>query len=170
MAKQIKTLKFLVLDEADRMVEAGHFEELEHILRLTFRQSWFVSLSYSITNNSEPIEHSDEKIETEFNETSDVEEDSSVKASAADDLQTFVFSATLSKDLQRNVKKRSRPPIGGKKAKAPSTLDDLLLRLDFRDPEPEVIDISPEGGVVSSLKEGKVECLTAEKVLPFLLI
>jgi ATP-dependent RNA helicase DDX24/MAK5 len=44
-------------------------------------------------------------------------------------------------------------------------LDDLVLRLDFRDPEPEVIDISPEGGVVSSLKESKIECLSAEKVL-----
>ena len=42
--------------------------------------------------------------------------------------------------------------------------DDLLLRLDFRDPEPEVIDISPEGGVVSTLQESKVECLSAEKV------
>ena len=32
-----------------------------------------------------------------------------------DGLQTFVFSATLSKDLQRNVKRRSRPKSAGKK-------------------------------------------------------
>lgn len=43
-------------------------------------------------------------------------------------------------------------------------VDDLLLRLDFRDPEPEVIDLSPEGGVVSTLQESKIECLTSEKV------
>ena len=30
------------------------------------------------------------------------------------------------------------------------------------DPEPEVINISPEGGVVSTLQEGKVECLSAD--------
>jgi ATP-dependent RNA helicase DDX24/MAK5 len=42
LAKQIKSLKFLVLDEADRMIEAGHFAELEHILRLTLRRSRFV--------------------------------------------------------------------------------------------------------------------------------
>jgi hypothetical protein len=42
--------------------------------------------------------------------------------------------------------------------------DDLLLKLDFRDPEPEIIDISPQGGVVSSLKESKIECLAADKV------
>lgn len=43
-------------------------------------------------------------------------------------------------------------------------IDDLLLRLDFRDPEPEVIDLSPVGGVVSTLKESKIECLSADKV------
>lgn len=36
-------------------------------------------------------------------------------------LQTFIFSATMSKDLQRNVKKRSRPRMTKKKAPA-STL------------------------------------------------
>lgn len=45
-------------------------------------------------------------------------------------------------------------------------VDDLLLRLDFRDPDPEVIDLSPVGGVVSTLKESKIECLSADKVSP----
>lgn len=38
LASQIKTLKFLVLDEADRMIETGHFAELDNILRLTLRE------------------------------------------------------------------------------------------------------------------------------------
>jgi hypothetical protein len=42
--------------------------------------------------------------------------------------------------------------------------DDLLLRLDFRDPDPEVIDLSPVGSVVSTLQESKIECLSADKV------
>jgi ATP-dependent RNA helicase DDX24/MAK5 len=46
------------------------------------------------------------------------------------------------------------------------SIDDLLLRLDFRDPEPEVIDLSPEGGVVSTLKESRIDCLTNDKVHP----
>lgn len=46
--------------------------------------------------------------------------------------------------------------------------DDLLMRLDFRDSTPEVIDLSPIGGVVSTLQEGKIECLVADKVfLPY---
>lgn len=39
MAKELRNLKFLVLDEADRMIETGHFAELENILRLTLRES-----------------------------------------------------------------------------------------------------------------------------------
>lgn len=37
LAKEVTKLKFLVLDEADRMIETGHFAELENILRLTLR-------------------------------------------------------------------------------------------------------------------------------------
>lgn len=44
LAKQIRSLDFLILDEADRMIEAGHFAELENILRLTLRQSRFAFL------------------------------------------------------------------------------------------------------------------------------
>lgn len=38
LAKQLKQLQFLVLDEADRMVEAGHYAELEKIFDLTNRK------------------------------------------------------------------------------------------------------------------------------------
>lgn len=38
LAKELKNLRFLVLDEADRMIESGHFAELENILRLTLRE------------------------------------------------------------------------------------------------------------------------------------
>jgi ATP-dependent RNA helicase DDX24/MAK5 len=39
-----------------------------------------------------------------------------------------------------------------------------LLKLDFRDPDPELIDLSPEGGLVETLKECKIECLLPDKV------
>ena len=79
-------------------------------------------------------------------------------------MQTFVFSATLSKELQQNLKKRRRPKRFQKNDAPASTLDDLLLRLDFRDPDPEIIDISPKGGVVATLKESRIECLANDKV------
>lgn len=41
-----------------------------------------------------------------------------------------------------------------------------MERLDFRDANPEVIDLSPEGGVVKMLKESMVDCVVTEKVRP----
>lgn len=47
---------------------------------------------------------------------------------ANEDMQTFVYSATLSKDLQRNLKKHSRPPASSKKSYKPvSTLGTSAL-------------------------------------------
>ncbi|KAH0581449.1 hypothetical protein H2248_012530 [Termitomyces sp. 'cryptogamus'] len=147
LSREIKTLRFLVLDEADRMIEVGHFAELENILRLTLR------------------EDKDDQIENPVDGQSEGENDS--QKLAKDSLQTFIFSATLSQGLQNNVKRRSRPKSAGKYKKRDdkpaSTLDDLLSRLDFRDPDPQVIDLSPAGGVVSTLQESKIECLSADK-------
>ncbi|KAF8889623.1 P-loop containing nucleoside triphosphate hydrolase protein [Infundibulicybe gibba] len=150
LAKEMKHLRFLVLDEADRMIEAGHFAELENILRLTLRESLA------------------DQIQEDFDGQSETEQERTAgENESKDHLQTFVFSATLSKELQRNVKKRSRPKSAGKynrrNEQPASTLDDLLLRLDFRDPDPEVIDLSPVGSVVATLKESKIECLAADK-------
>ncbi|KZP22989.1 hypothetical protein FIBSPDRAFT_930735 [Athelia psychrophila] len=102
LAKQIRGLKFLVVDEANRMVEAGHFEEFEHILRLTFCDARRVVVLFASGRDAD-----------------------------------IRLLHTLRKDLQRNVKKRSSPRIRGKKDKGLTT---LLLRLDFRDPEPTVIE------------------------------
>ncbi|RPD75560.1 DEAD-domain-containing protein [Lentinus tigrinus ALCF2SS1-7] len=145
LAMQIESLRFLVLDEADRMIETGHFAELDNILRLTLRKS------------------DDEVIEPENTLGADeAEAEDSKEGVKAGELQTLVFSATLSKDLQKNLKRRSRGRRR-KNEKPASTLDDLLLRLDFRDPAPAVVDISPAGGVVASLKESKIECLANSK-------
>ncbi|EKM77312.1 hypothetical protein AGABI1DRAFT_43493, partial [Agaricus bisporus var. burnettii JB137-S8] len=153
LAKELKNLRFLVLDEADRMIESGHFAELENILRLTLRED-----RCDVWRGDEiPVEYN--AMDTNTNEEQ--------KPNTVYDLQTFVLSATLSKDLQRNLKKRWRPKDykkrKGKNDKPATTLDDLLLRLDFRDPEPEIIDLSPEGKVVSTLQEAKIECLVNEK-------
>ncbi|KAI0763081.1 DEAD-domain-containing protein [Trametes elegans] len=144
LATQIENLRFLVLDEADRMIETGHFAELDNILRLTLRKS------------------DDEIIEPENAIGADDGPEDSEDGVRAGELQTFVFSATLSKDLQKNLKRRSHGRRR-RNEKPASTLDDLLLRLDFRDPEPKVVDISPAGSVVATLTESKIECLMTDK-------
>jgi ATP-dependent RNA helicase DDX24/MAK5 len=46
------------------------------------------------------------------------------------------------------------------------SVEDLVERLDFRDAAPEVIDLSPEGGVVKMLKESMIDCVVSDKVSP----
>ncbi|KAI0676448.1 DEAD-domain-containing protein [Trametes maxima] len=145
LANQIENLRFLVLDEADRMIETGHFAELDNILRLTLRKSGDETIEPENTLGVEDSEPEDTK-----------------EGVRAGELQTFVFSATLSKDLQKNLKRRSHGRRR-KNEKPASTLDDLLLRLDFRDPEPAVVDISPVGSVVATLTESKIESLMTDK-------
>ncbi|OCH86850.1 DEAD-domain-containing protein [Obba rivulosa] len=146
LGRDIERLRFLVLDEADRMIETGHFAEMDNVLRLTMR----------FPKEGEP------ELEPDVGLRGSAEPEDSKKDVKKGDLQTFVFSATLSKDLQRNLKRPKRPKKQ-KNNKPASTLDDLLLRLDFRDPTPAVIDISPAGGVVATLQESKVECLALDK-------
>ncbi|KDQ31822.1 hypothetical protein PLEOSDRAFT_154034 [Pleurotus ostreatus PC15] len=150
LAQEIKAIRFLVLDEADRMIEHGHFAELDNILRLTLRET------------------QEDQIDAQFNDDPEAaaENEDNQHGARTDGMQTFVFSATLSKDLQRNLKKRQKHFKNSsrrKKQEPASTLDDLLMRLDFRDSNPEVIDLSPEGGVVSTLRESKIECLASDK-------
>ena len=55
MGEDIKSLQFLVLDEADRMIETGHFAELDNILQLTQREFQCVNLHrYDLRDITEP--------------------------------------------------------------------------------------------------------------------
>lgn len=42
LAAGVRGLRFLVIDEADRMIENGHFVELENIVGLTQRKTTLV--------------------------------------------------------------------------------------------------------------------------------
>ncbi|KAI5479656.1 DEAD (asp-glu-ala-asp) box containing, RNA helicase [Pseudohyphozyma bogoriensis] len=145
LARAIKGIKFLVIDEADRMIENGHFAELENIVRLTRRKNDTDENTYVDDFTTATSKHS--HVDT---------------LPARPDMRTFVFSATMSKDLQRNLK-RNRRVKPGQPEDGMSSLDDLLLKLDFRDEDPEIIDLSPEGGLSETLKECKIECMMPEK-------
>ncbi|KAG8732185.1 ATP-dependent RNA helicase [Ceratobasidium sp. 423] len=145
LARQIRNVRFLVLDEADRMVEAGHFQELDNIVKLTARQK----------EPEEPNEMADDPV---FAEAAAAAVDSTP---ANEQMQTFVFSATMSKELQTNLSRRSGRRKN--KDKKSSTLDDLLMKLDLRDPSPAIVDLSPEYGKVSTLTESSIECVSGDK-------
>lgn len=106
------------------MIEAGHFDEVENILRLTLRETMLVSILLSrILGLTMSPRSRDDQILTDFDDIpgSQVEQDEDEEERIKDGLQTFVFSATLSKDLQRNLKKWFRPKGNKKHYKRGST-------------------------------------------------
>ncbi|CEH18428.1 RNA helicase [Ceraceosorus bombacis] len=135
LTMRIKKTKFLVVDEADRMIEAGHFREMEHILGLVRRPN---------------VDH---------DEASDARSDS------REDMQTFIFSATLSKELQRNLSRKRKAGKARRRQEASSTMEDLLDLIDFRDEDPHVVELSSSRRIAKEIREAKVECLGAEKDL-----
>ncbi|PWN43806.1 P-loop containing nucleoside triphosphate hydrolase protein [Ceraceosorus guamensis] len=135
LTMRIKKTKFLVVDEADRMIEAGHFREMEHILGLVRRPN---------------VDH---------DEASDTRSDS------REDMQTFIFSATLSKELQRNLSRKHKAGKARRRQEASSTMEDLLSLIDFRDEDPHIVDLSSSRRIAKEIREAKVECLGAEKDL-----
>ncbi|CAO0793263.1 unnamed protein product [Mucor circinelloides] len=136
----LKHIKFLVLDEADRMLEKGHFEELTSLLNAlsTKRQDtteWPEEVDQGTTKKTLPQDVSKH--------------------------QTFIYTATLSKDLRFNVKaKKKKLPV-----KATNTMEDLLRRIEFADEDPALVDMTSENVVASRLLEAKVDCVNTDKDL-----
>ncbi|KAL7322355.1 ATP-dependent RNA helicase [Mucor circinelloides] len=136
----LKHIKFLVLDEADRMLEKGHFEELTSLLN---------TLSTKRQDTTEWPEEVDQ---------------GTTKKTLPQDVgkhQTFIYTATLSKDLRFNVKaKKKKLPV-----KATNTMEDLLRRIEFADEDPALVDMTSENVVASRLLEAKIDCVNTDKDL-----
>lgn len=93
------------------MIETGHFLELESIVALTHRNSTGHANPSSLNLPAE-VPKKGSKLEEDLAFEEEVEE-----GKAREAMQTFVFSATLSKELQRNLQKFSGKPKEGKKKK-----------------------------------------------------
>ncbi|KAI9500950.1 P-loop containing nucleoside triphosphate hydrolase protein [Coemansia spiralis] len=125
--KQLRAIKFLAVDEADRMLEPGHFKELKFIFKAV-------------------------------NEASQLN-------SSTGKRQTFVFSATLLKDLQLVAR---RKPSQKKQKKnlykpEPGSMEDLIERVNFYDKDPVFVDVTSVDATAKSLVETRIDCLSNEK-------
>ena len=132
----LRRVKFLVLDEADRLLSEGHFKEVEEILNIL-----------------------DRTIEMDEKEKSEVE-----LIDWKQQRQTLVFSATFQKDLQQKLAGKAKSTAGDLVGKRES-LEYLLQRVNFREERPKFIDVNPVAPMASGLKEGIVECAGTEKVV-----
>ncbi|MCJ1479832.1 ATP-dependent RNA helicase [Lambiella insularis] len=135
--KKLRKIKFLVVDEADRLLSEGHFKEVEEILHSLDRE-----------------DEGDEEAQKQHNEA----------PNGKQHRQTLVFSATFEKELQRKLAGKSTHPHKDVRGKQDS-MGYLLKRLNFREEKPKFIDVNPISQMASDLKEGIVECAGLEKDL-----
>ncbi|MCJ1377457.1 ATP-dependent RNA helicase [Xylographa soralifera] len=133
----LRQIKFLIVDEADRLLSEGHFKEVEEILN-------------SLDREDEP--------------TKEDQEPSSSTSSGKRQRQTLVFSATFQKELQQKLAGKGKPSgveLMGKQ----ESMEYLLKKLNFHEEKPKFIDVNPISQMASGLKEGIVECAGLEKDL-----
>jgi ATP-dependent RNA helicase DDX24/MAK5 len=135
LAQWLKMLKFLVVDEADRLLSEGHFKEMEEILNAL------------------------DRTDPDANERADHEGGDEQK----DQRQTLVFSATFQRDLQQKLAGKGKS-LGGELMSKQDSMEYLLKKLNFRERKPKFIDVDPVSQMASGLKEGILECGGLEKV------
>ena len=132
----LERLTFLTLDEADRMVERGHFKELENVIKsipeppetrriarsakLTKRKQPMMTMSKKVTMNGGKEKKNEKEQEEEQEEEEENEEEPTTTTDnrriMARDRQTFVFSATLTVPDEVKYKlDRKKPQPSSKK-------------------------------------------------------
>ncbi|EOA29884.1 hypothetical protein CARUB_v10012980mg [Capsella rubella] len=137
---ELHSLSFFVLDEADRMVESGHFRELQSIIDL------LPGTDRPNEGNMQTVQSSD-----------------TVSNAPKKKRQTFVFSATiaLSSDFRKKLKR------GSSKSKQSSSgevnsIEVLSERAGMRD-SVAIIDLTTASILAPKIEESFVKCEEEEK-------
>jgi ATP-dependent RNA helicase DDX24/MAK5 len=131
---RVSDVQFLVLDEADRLLSQGNFQEVEQILNGMDKQ------------DEKPNEEGEEQQE----------------APEARPRQTLVFSATFHTGLQQKLERKDKS--GGNILTQEESMAYLVKKLKFREERPKFIDMNPVSQLAEGIREGLVECAGLEKV------
>ncbi|KAM3506575.1 hypothetical protein MY10362_002277 [Beauveria mimosiformis] len=140
-------IRFLVVDEADRLFKAGQFKEAELIIGALDRRD---------PEAEEDDDDSGDEVDS-FQEKEE-EEDGAPR-------QTLVFSATFDKGLQTKLAGKTRPSATGQGATDEEKMAYLMQCLKFRGGQPKYIDANPVDQMAEGLREGLIECGAMEKDL-----
>lgn len=137
---ELHSLSFFVLDEADRMVENGHFRELQSIIDML------------------PVANG--PIEGQSQNTQNCATDSSFQRKKR---QTFVFSATiaLSADFRKKLKRGSLKPKQSL-TDGLNSIEKLCERAGMR-ANAAVIDLTSASILADKLEESFIECREEDK-------
>jgi ATP-dependent RNA helicase DDX24/MAK5 len=147
LVKLFQQIRFLVIDEADRLLSHGNFKEVEEILNVLERE------------DDEAVSDAD----------SDISSSSPSKApTPMSPRQTLVFSATFAKGLQQKLSGRASKSTTSGLLNPQQSMEYLLTRLNFHASptgKPKLIDVDPSSQLASRIREGLVECAALEKDL-----
>ncbi|CAL5031086.1 unnamed protein product [Urochloa decumbens] len=136
---ELHSLSFFVLDEADRMIERGHFNELQSIIEML-----------PLTNGSdEQAARTMPNCET-------------VPILQIKKRQTFVFSATLA--LSSNFRKKLKRGLSTSKASTDdvSSIEALSKQAGMK-PNAEIVDLTKASILPEKLEESFIECSEMDK-------
>ncbi|KQJ83516.1 DEAD-box ATP-dependent RNA helicase 13 [Brachypodium distachyon] len=137
---ELHSLSFFVLDEADRMIERGHFKELHSIIEM-------LPLSNS---SDEQAVRATPSCETVLN--------LQIKKR-----QTFVFSATLA--LSANFRSKLKRGLSTSKASMADNLSSIeaLSKQAGMKPNAEIVDLTNASILPEKLEESFIECSDDDK-------
>ncbi|XP_019705829.2 DEAD-box ATP-dependent RNA helicase 13 [Elaeis guineensis] len=137
---ELHSLSFFVLDEADRMIENGHFHELQSIIDM------LPMLNVSVEQSSQP---------TTICKT--------IPSLQRKKRQTFVFSATIA--LSDNFRKKLKRGLSTSKSSTSdgiSSIEKLSERAGMR-PDAAIVDLTNASIVAAKLEESFIECSEEDK-------
>lgn len=165
--ERLRNVRVLVLDEADRVLEQGHFKEVEQILNLMDAQDG--------QSSDEAEDENAIKGETgvrigakRTREKAEAKKQSPAKPRMpSPQRQTLVFSATFNKGLQQKLfarKKNNKDLPKGDLLSNQESMEYLLQKLRFAS-EPAWVDVDPLHSVSQNVKQGIIECGSLDKDL-----
>ncbi|XVF66367.1 hypothetical protein PTKIN_Ptkin10aG0030100 [Pterospermum kingtungense] len=136
---ELHSLSFFVLDEADRMVEAGHFRELQSIIEMLPMANGVTEGQSQNTQNCVTVSSLQRKKR-----------------------QTLVFSATLalSADFRKKLKRGSLKPK--QSAEGLNSIETLSERAGMR-PNAAIFDLTNALILAKNLEESFIECREEDK-------
>lgn len=140
LMKRIQKIRFLVLDEADRLLSEGHFKEVEDIIDALDRKEY---------------DEDEDGTEPEMEQ-------------GARSRQILVFSATFQKDLQQKLSSKNKKRLGkhGGQLTDKQSMEYLIHKLPFQeDQKPTFVDANPDSQLAEKLSETIIECKAMEKDL-----
>lgn len=138
MTKKLQKIRFLVVDEADRLLSEGHFREVEDII---------------------------DTLDREEHDEDEAEQESVAKPKSR---QILVFSATFHKDLQQKLasKNKKHKAKDGTLLSNTQSMEYLIHKLPFQEEQkPAFVDANPDSQLAENLSETIIECKAMEKDL-----